>query len=196
VALRPTQAGGVAAAEVRYARAACLDELVDVLGDEDVAGLEPVLERLLAASAATRTCSGRWAWSLDNCTMGVVLGLLEPLAYGTSDFVAGTGGRRSDAIPSPESPSPLGYWPLFISRHDQHLTIKPFANRLCYSCLSEIARSGLTMDATYRGQTMAPWVRKLTTSPSAMSNECSWLEYRPFCIRRVWCPGSSGVSTV
>jgi hypothetical protein len=29
----------------------------------------------------------------------------------------------------------------------------------------------LMMDATYRGQIMAPWVRKLTTSPPATSNE-------------------------
>jgi hypothetical protein len=41
-----------------------------------------------------------------------------------------------------------------------------------HSCFSEIARSGLTIDATYRGQIMAPWQRKLTTSPSATSNEC------------------------
>jgi MarR family transcriptional repressor of emrRAB len=58
VALRLTQAGGAAAAEVRRARATCLDELVDVLRDKDVAGLEPVLERLLAASA--RDQDSRW----------------------------------------------------------------------------------------------------------------------------------------
>lgn len=58
VALRLTQAGGSAAVEVRRGRAACLDELVDVLSDEDVAGLEPVLERLLAASAGDQV--SRW----------------------------------------------------------------------------------------------------------------------------------------
>lgn len=58
VALRLTQAGGEVAVEVRRTRAACLDELVDVLSDEDVAGLEPVLERLLAASARDR--DSRW----------------------------------------------------------------------------------------------------------------------------------------
>jgi hypothetical protein len=41
------------------------------------------------------------------------------------------------------------------------------ARTLSYSFLSEMARSGLTMDATYLGQIMAPWQRKLTTSPSA-----------------------------
>jgi hypothetical protein len=44
-------------------------------------------------------------------------------------------------------------------------------SRPTYSRLSEIARSRLMMDATYRGQIMAPWVRKLTTSPPATSNE-------------------------
>jgi hypothetical protein len=54
-----------------------------------------------------------------------------------------------------------------------------------YSRLSEIARSGLTRDATYLGQTMAPWQRKLTISPSAASKEYSRHEYRPARSRRV-----------
>lgn len=58
VALRLTDAGKAAAAETRQARAACLDGLVVVLSDEDVAKLEPVLERLLAASARDR--DSRW----------------------------------------------------------------------------------------------------------------------------------------
>ena len=58
VALQLTDAGEAAASEVRHARAACLDALVDVLGDDEVAGLEPVLEHLLAASA--RDPDSRW----------------------------------------------------------------------------------------------------------------------------------------
>lgn len=58
VALRLTAAGKAAATEIRHARAACLDRLVAVLSDEDVAELEPVLERLLAASARDR--DSRW----------------------------------------------------------------------------------------------------------------------------------------
>jgi hypothetical protein len=45
-----------------------------------------------------------------------------------------------------------------------------------HSSLSEMASSGLTMDATYLGHIMAPWQRKLTTSPSPTVKECSWLE--------------------
>jgi drug/metabolite transporter (DMT)-like permease len=40
--------------------------------------------------------------------MGVVLGLLAALAYGTSDFVAGAGGRRSDAIAVTGIAQPFG----------------------------------------------------------------------------------------
>lgn len=40
--------------------------------------------------------------------MGVVLGLLAALAYGTSDFVAGAGGRRSDAIAVTAIAQPFG----------------------------------------------------------------------------------------
>jgi MarR family transcriptional regulator, negative regulator of the multidrug operon emrRAB len=58
VALRLTDIGEAAAAGVRRARAACLDRLVAVLSDEDVAAVEPVLERLLAASARDR--DSRW----------------------------------------------------------------------------------------------------------------------------------------
>jgi DNA-binding MarR family transcriptional regulator len=58
VALRLTGAGEAAASEIRRARAACLDELVAVLDDEDVVDLEPLLERLLAASARDR--DSRW----------------------------------------------------------------------------------------------------------------------------------------
>jgi hypothetical protein len=36
-----------------------------------------------------------------------------------------------------------------------------------YSRLSAIARFGKMMDATHIGQILAPWQRKLTTSPSA-----------------------------
>jgi DNA-binding MarR family transcriptional regulator len=58
VALRLTEPGEAAAAEVRRTRAACLDDLVDALSDKDVRGLEPVLERLRAASA--RDSDSRW----------------------------------------------------------------------------------------------------------------------------------------
>jgi MarR family transcriptional regulator, negative regulator of the multidrug operon emrRAB len=58
VALRLTEAGETAAAEVRRTRAACLDELVDALSEQHVTGLELVLERLLAASARDR--DSRW----------------------------------------------------------------------------------------------------------------------------------------
>lgn len=54
-----------------------------------------------------------------------------------------------------------------------------------YARFSEIARFGTTVDATYIGQILVPWQRKLTTSPSAPSNERSRLEYRPFRIRMV-----------
>ncbi|MBV9817319.1 MAG: DMT family transporter [Solirubrobacterales bacterium] len=40
--------------------------------------------------------------------MSVVLGLLAALAYGTSDFVAGAGGRRSDAIAVTGIAQPFG----------------------------------------------------------------------------------------
>jgi hypothetical protein len=39
-----------------------------------------------------------------------------------------------------------------------------------------MARSGLRKDATYVGQTMAPWQRKLMTSPSATSKDSFRLE--------------------
>src|SRR6202167_974770 len=59
-----------------------------------------------------------------------------------------------------------------------------------------MARSGLRKDATYVGQIMAPWQRKLTTPPSATSKDSFRLEETPWRIRRAWCPGSSGTSTV
>jgi hypothetical protein len=40
--------------------------------------------------------------------MGVVLALVAALAYGTSDFVAGAGGRRSDAIAVTGIAQPFG----------------------------------------------------------------------------------------
>jgi hypothetical protein len=39
-----------------------------------------------------------------------------------------------------------------------------------------MARSGLRKDATYVGQIMAPWQRKLTTPPSATSKDSFRLE--------------------
>jgi MarR family transcriptional repressor of emrRAB len=58
VKLELTAAGRTAAAAVRSGRAQTLDELVDSLGDGDVARLEPLLERLLAASAVD--ADSRW----------------------------------------------------------------------------------------------------------------------------------------
>jgi MarR family transcriptional regulator, negative regulator of the multidrug operon emrRAB len=58
VGLVLTAAGQTAAAAVRSARAAGLDGLVDALADADVARLEPVLERLLAATAVD--ADSRW----------------------------------------------------------------------------------------------------------------------------------------
>jgi hypothetical protein len=63
--------------------------------------------------------------------------------------------------------------------------------------MSAIAQSGLTKDASHRGQTMAPWQRNATTSPSATSKERSRLEYRrPDRTFRTWRPGSIAASTV
>ena len=61
VALALTPAGAAAAGAVRRSRAAALDALVTALSGPEVARLEPLLERLLAASAADadsrrRTC--------------------------------------------------------------------------------------------------------------------------------------------
>jgi hypothetical protein len=47
---------------------------------------------------------------------------------------------------------------------------------LLYSGLSQMPRSGLMNDASQSGQISAPLHRKLTTSPSAASNECCRLE--------------------
>jgi len=58
IALTLTAAGAAAAARVRAARARTLDGLVDALVDEDVARLEPLLERLLAAGAVD--ADSRW----------------------------------------------------------------------------------------------------------------------------------------
>jgi len=58
VALGLTLAGAAAAASVREARARTLNGLVDALADGDVARLEPLLERLLAASAVD--ADSRW----------------------------------------------------------------------------------------------------------------------------------------
>jgi hypothetical protein len=52
----------------------------------------------------------------------------------------------------------------------------------------------MTMDATYTGQIVIPWQRKLAMSRSTASKEHSRLEYRPLRICMVWRPGSSGVS--
>jgi hypothetical protein len=65
-----------------------------------------------------------------------------------------------------------------------------------YPRLSEIPRLGATIEATYRGQTMAPWQRNVTASPSATSNASLRLEYLPFRIWRMWLPGSTGTSVV
>jgi hypothetical protein len=40
--------------------------------------------------------------------MGVILGLMAALAFGTSDFVAGAGGRRADAIALTAIAQPFG----------------------------------------------------------------------------------------
>ena len=61
VALELTPAGKAAAEAVRAARAGVLDDLVAALSEKQVARLEPLLERLLAASgtdadARWRTC--------------------------------------------------------------------------------------------------------------------------------------------
>lgn len=53
-----------------------------------------------------------------------------------------------------------------------------------YRRLREIDRSGFTIDATYRGQTMAPWQRKVTTSSSLTSKRRSRLVDRPATRRR------------
>ncbi len=47
---------------------------------------------------------------------------------------------------------------------------------MCYSRLSEMARLGTKMDATHSGQIhLVPWQRKLATSPSIASKDCSRL---------------------
>jgi MarR family transcriptional repressor of emrRAB len=58
VALELTAAGTAAAGAVRSARARVLDGLVGALADGDVKRLEPLLERLLAASAGD--AGSRW----------------------------------------------------------------------------------------------------------------------------------------
>jgi DNA-binding MarR family transcriptional regulator len=58
VALALTSAGAAAAGAVRLSRAATLDALVTALSGPEVARLEPLLERLLAASAAD--ADSRW----------------------------------------------------------------------------------------------------------------------------------------
>jgi len=58
VALELTSAGTAAAEAVRAARARALDDLVAALSEEQVARLEPLLERLLAASATD--ADARW----------------------------------------------------------------------------------------------------------------------------------------
>jgi DNA-binding MarR family transcriptional regulator len=74
VALQLTDAGEQAAAEIRRARAACLDKLVDTLNDEEVAGLEPVLERLLASSATDRDSRWRICRLCEGCGGAVANG--------------------------------------------------------------------------------------------------------------------------
>jgi MarR family transcriptional regulator, negative regulator of the multidrug operon emrRAB len=58
IRLELSAAGRAAAARVRSARARTLDGLVDALPDRDVARLEPLLERLLAAGAVD--ADSRW----------------------------------------------------------------------------------------------------------------------------------------
>lgn len=58
IALALTAAGAAAAGAVRLSRAATLDALVNALTDPEVARLEPLLERLLAASAVD--ADSRW----------------------------------------------------------------------------------------------------------------------------------------
>jgi MarR family transcriptional regulator, negative regulator of the multidrug operon emrRAB len=58
IRLELTAAGRAAATAVRAARARTLDGLVDALPDRDVARLEPLLERLLAAGAVD--ADSRW----------------------------------------------------------------------------------------------------------------------------------------
>jgi MarR family transcriptional repressor of emrRAB len=58
VKLELTTAGRTTATTVRSHRARVLDGLVDALGDRDVARLEPLLERLLAATAVD--AGSRW----------------------------------------------------------------------------------------------------------------------------------------
>ena len=55
-----------------------------------------------------------------------------------------------------------------------------------------MAKSDLTMEATHRGHTIAPWTWNATTSPSAASKQWSLLEYRPARTPMVWLPGSTG----
>src|SRR5579863_6602822 len=86
----------------------------------------------------------------------------------------GTGvGTVVMAIPHPRQPSLAWRAPIAGRR------------RRSYSRLSEMARSGIKMEATYIGQILMPWPRKLTISPSAASNDWSRLEYRPFSMRMV-----------
>jgi DNA-binding MarR family transcriptional regulator len=58
IRLELAAAGSAAAERVRAARARVLDGLVDALGDRDVDRLEPLLERVLAASAVD--ADSRW----------------------------------------------------------------------------------------------------------------------------------------
>jgi MarR family transcriptional repressor of emrRAB len=58
IRLELTPKGSAAAARMRSVRARALDTLVDTFGDGDVARLEPLLERLLAAAAVD--ADSRW----------------------------------------------------------------------------------------------------------------------------------------
>jgi DNA-binding MarR family transcriptional regulator len=58
IRLELTPAGRAAAARIRSKRANALDGLIDVLADRQVANLEPLLERLLTASAID--ADSRW----------------------------------------------------------------------------------------------------------------------------------------
>ena len=58
IRLELTPAGRAAAARIRSARASVLDGLIDELTDGEVANVEPVLERLLTASAVD--ADSRW----------------------------------------------------------------------------------------------------------------------------------------
>jgi transposase len=89
--------------------------------------------------------------------------------------------RTRTGCPWRDLPERFGNWKTVYNRHrrwsgDGTWEPRKHTSPAPQVCFRLMARSGLTKERTYVGQTMAPWHWKLTTSPSGTSKASLRLE--------------------